>query len=55
MSRGQEPTLVPIPAQRELTLSLSAQLKLTVSFVYPKLIREGVPEVLKLSSNVSDV
>jgi len=48
-------TLVPIFAQLELTLPLSAQLKLTVIPTYPKLTRGCDPKVLKLSTNVSDV
>ena len=48
-------TLVPISAQLGLTLPLSAQLKLTLSPKYPRLTRECVPKVLRLSSNVSDV
>ena len=53
--RYQGLTLVRIPAQLELTLSLSAQLKLTMSSIQPKSTRGCVPRVLKLSSNVSDV
>jgi len=48
-------TPVPIPAQLELTLPLSAQLKLTLSHMRPKLTRVCGPKMLKLSSNVSDV
>jgi hypothetical protein len=48
-------TLVPISAQVELTLPLSAQLKLAVSLTQRKLSRGCGPKVLKLSSNVSDV
>ena len=48
-------TLVPFPAQLELTLSLSAQLKLALSPTQPKLTRGCAPKVLKLSSNVSNV
>jgi hypothetical protein len=48
-------TIVPVPAQFELTLPLSAQLKLTLSPIYPNLTRGCGPEVLKLSSDVSGV
>ena len=48
-------TLVPISAQLELTLPLSAHLRLTVSPIQPKLTLGCVPKVLKLSSDVSDV
>ena len=48
-------TLVPTSAQLELTLPLSAQLKLTASPIHPNVTRGRVPEVLKLSSDVSDV
>jgi len=48
-------TLVPISAQLELTASISAQLKLTMSPVQPKCTRGCVSKVLKMSSNVSDV
>ena len=48
-------TLVPISAQLQLALPLSAQLKQTVCPMQPKLTRGCVPEVLKLSSDVSDV
>jgi len=48
-------TLVPISAQLQLTLPLSAQLKLTLSPISPKLARECGPNVLKLSSDASDV
>jgi hypothetical protein len=48
-------TLVPNSAQLELTLPLSAQRMLTLSPIYPRLTRECVSRVLKLSSNVSDV
>ena len=48
-------TLVPIPAQLEVTLPLSAQLQLNLSSIQPKPTRGCVPKVLKLSSNVSDV
>jgi len=52
---GQGLTLVPISAQLELTLPLSAQLKLDLSPIQPKLTRDFVPKLLKLSSTVSDV
>jgi len=45
----------PFPANFELTVPISAQLKLTFSPRYPKLARGCVPKVLKLSFNVSDV
>jgi len=48
-------TLVPIFAQLELILLLSAQLELILSPIQPKLTRGCIPKVLKLSSNVSDV
>ena len=48
-------TLVPNPAQLELTLPLAAQIKLTVSPVQANVTRGCVPKVLKLSSIVSDV
>jgi len=48
-------TLAPNSAQLELTVPLSAQLKLTLSLMKPNLIRGCVPKVLKLSSNASDV
>jgi len=48
-------TLVPISTQLELTLPLSAQLKLILSPTQAKLTRRCGPKVLKLSSNVSDV
>ena len=48
-------TLVPISAQLELTVHLSAQLQLTSSLRKPNQTRGYVPKVLKLSSNVSDV
>ena len=54
-ARRQGLTLVSISAQLELTLPLSAQLKLTLSPILTKLTRGCVPEVLKLSSNVIDV
>jgi len=54
-SSTQGLTLVPISAQFELTLPLSARLERTLSPLQPKLIRGCVPKVLKLSSNVSDV
>ena len=47
--------LVPIFAHLELTLPLSAQLKLTLSLAQPKLTRGCVPKMLKLSSHGSDV
>jgi hypothetical protein len=47
-------TLVPIPAQLELTLPLTAQLWSTVSPIQPNVPRGCGPKVLKLSSNVSD-
>jgi hypothetical protein len=53
--RRQGLTLVPISAQLELTLPLSAQLELTLSPTQPNLTRGCVPELLKMSSNVSDV
>jgi hypothetical protein len=52
---GQGLTLVPVPAQVELTLPLSAKLKLTLSPVCPKSSRVCVPKVLRLRFNVSDV
>jgi hypothetical protein len=52
---GQGHTLVPVSTQLELTLPLFAQLKLTVYPMEPKLTGGCVPEVLKLSSKVSDV
>ena len=55
VTTGQGLTLVAISAQLELTLVISAQLKLALSPTQPKLIRGGVQKVLKLSSNVSDV
>jgi len=48
-------TFVPNSAQLELTLPLSAQLKLTVSPMSPNVTRGRGPRVLKLSSNVSDL
>jgi len=54
-SNNQGLTLVPNAAQLELTLPLSAQLKLTLTPIQPKLTRECGPKVLKLSCNVSDV
>jgi hypothetical protein len=41
-------------SQPELTLPLSAQLKLTLSLTQPELLRGCGPKVLNLSSNVSD-
>jgi len=55
LARKQGPTLVPISAQLEPTLPLSAQLKLTLSPAQPKLTLGSGPKVLKLSSDVSDV
>jgi len=55
MSTRQWLTLVPTSAQLELTLPLSAQLKLTSFPMSPNLTRGCVLKVLKLSSNVSDV
>jgi len=52
---GQGLTLVPISAQLQLTLPLSAKLKLTSSPMLPKLTHGCGPIVLKLSSTVSDV
>jgi len=48
-------TLVPISAQIELTLHLSAQIQLTLSTLQPKLTCGRVPQVLKLSYDVSAV
>jgi hypothetical protein len=48
-------TLVPISAQLKLTLPISAQLRLTSSPIHPKSIRGCGPEVLKLTSNGSDM
>jgi len=57
MALEQGLTLVPISAQLELTLPVSAQRKLTVSPIQPKVNRGCVPKVLKLSStrSVNDV
>jgi len=54
-SEEQGLTLVPISAQLELTLPLSAQLKITSFPAQPKSNRGRGPKVLKLSSNGSDV
>jgi uncharacterized membrane protein YgcG len=53
--RRQGLTLVPIPAQLEHTLPLSAQLKLTVAPIQTNVTLGRVPKVLKLSSEVSNV
>ena len=56
--RGRGLSLVSISAERKLTLTLVAQLKFLLSPVdvsRTKITRGCVPEVLKLSSNVSDV
>ena len=47
--------LVPISAQLQITFPLSAQLKLTLSPIYPKLTRGCVPKMPKLNLDVSDV
>jgi len=48
-------TLVPVPAQLELTMPPSAQLKPTLSPAQPNFTHGCGSKVLKLSSNVSDV
>jgi len=53
-SARQGLTRVPISAQLELTLSLSAQLHLTLAAIRVKFTRGCVPKVFKLSSNVDD-
>jgi len=54
-ARCQRLTLGPISAQLEQTWPISAQLKLTLSPIQPKLTRVCDPKVLKLSSNISVV
>ena len=48
-------TLFSISAQLELPLPISAELELPLSPTYPKFTQGCVPEMLKLSCNVSDV
>jgi hypothetical protein len=48
---GRGFTLVPISAQLELPLAVSAQIKFTLAPSQPKLTRGCVAEVLRLSSN----
>jgi hypothetical protein len=55
LSWSQGLNFVSNSAQLELTVPGRAQLKLTLSPIYPKLSRGCGPKVLKLSSNVSDV